>query len=706
MKRSLEHGKNSSRVKIELEELLKRGTLCHVLADLVAQAPALKHYQHFKDTMFAMTDTHNIAPTINVCRVWTTLSAWKHITAKDWEQWASTLGLNDQKSADASEMKFDIHNPNMFMVFPSIDEEEAADDTNNEPTREDMTPTEQMGYDMSKKFDANTLAFPRWFCECWGSDYMFELIQTSVDQSVELFSLWAKRAGATDLSGVGANTRAAIDDTATFASAYVAVCGSAIFTPESHSAFVQTFVSQRRNGDPTLKSLATAARKSKEFRSQEAKAIEFGSKELEYGEHIRSWDRKLTAYCDEDGTLTLDDLDTVLNNLPQWNVNCRSGAQELVSFDMKLVRCISKMLILDEAESSKNLDVDAQIHRLSALRNHVKYFDSTDADVKAEGIGLKRSIEDRLTRVSGDRAFTLLATMCEDSSHPLYTCPKFKKFINDCPYPQLATLPLGQIANMAICRLCTIVSDKEVSDADVFAKCFAGLANVAAIEVKLKEADLKLEFDQTLYNDFAKRAHGLHLAGSACEASPSKSTFTALNKAMLAWKGGRKVPADLPHLHDLVKEFIARLAPYIQTHTKYLNDSIETAEATLRGVVDEYTKIAGGTRDGSSWKASIDADMSVDDVLALANTSKTGLLAGPGAKVSGAKDVLDKAFGGEANRIDQQTYRPHGFDVSAAQNTYPKCVNYRSWECTRSYTCTNVVDAAVELAVAVSVQVL
>ena len=146
-------------------------------------------------------------------------------------------------------------------------------------------------------------------------------------------------------------------------------------------------------------------------------------------------------------------------------------------------------------------------------------------------------------------------------------------------------------------------------------------------------------YDKQLVKTLLDRGVALCEAGISHAAAKTRAHLLALQKAYLTWNT-TKVPTDSPELvKTLMKKVISVNTEFLLLAKEALLARQTEATSELRSVIEASVKYAGGGRDCESWKAQADS-WTLAKVIDLANTPKTGLLAGPGAKVVACKDQI------------------------------------------------------------------
>jgi hypothetical protein len=128
--------------------------------------------------------------------------------------------------------------------------------------------------------------------------------------------------------------------------------------------------------------------------------------------------------------------------------------------------------------------------------------------------------------------------------------------------------------------------------------------------------------------------------------SKTKAHILGFNKAMVTWLQ-YKLPLDRKstfHI-DILRHCLSGISPCIMAHRELREEKHTEAMDELKMNLNEFINIAGGSRDRSSWKEQITNDLSLEQVLDIAFTPKTGLVNGPGNKVMSIKLALGQAFG-------------------------------------------------------------
>ena len=167
--------------------------------------------------------------------------------------------------------------------------------------------------------------------------------------------------------------------------------------------------------------------------------------------------------------------------------------------------------------------------------------------------------------------------------------------------------------------------------------------NLLSLEPRLP-ADT-VEVDSATLNMLVDKLIAVDAAFQKYDGAKTKPNMIAFNKCMVAFRQFRlPVGQQTPFQVDLLRQCLAGLWQALQSHSALQQSRIKEAEDELKLHLGEAEKISYGCRDGSSWKAAIPDDWTISQLLDFAHTPKTGLVNGPGARVSNLKESLEQAF--------------------------------------------------------------
>ena len=137
--------------------------------------------------------------------------------------------------------------------------------------------------------------------------------------------------------------------------------------------------------------------------------------------------------------------------------------------------------------------------------------------------------------------------------------------------------------------------------------------------------------------------HGTKLvtAGGLYAQSTSKPHFNALNKAEVNFSK-IVIPMEANRqLNELQSSVMAATSESREAYTNEVRLRCTAAQETLNAQTVDLAKWSKGAPNGGSWKDGLE-QCDLEAVLDRA-FSNGGLLSGPGAKVLGCKDILEKA---------------------------------------------------------------
>jgi hypothetical protein len=185
----------------------------------------------------------------------------------------------------------------------------------------------------------------------------------------------------------------------------------------------------------------------------------------------------------------------------------------------------------------------------------------------------------------------------------------------------------------------------------VFCECAQGLCDKSSTdELQVIDKNIRILGDiyepimpLTVQKSLVEKSSGIVKTYEKFKMARSKANANAFNKAVLGFKDYKlPVPAQVPSAVDMLRALMVGLTPAFKDHMAFQTEVLRDATTDLQGTVTEIGLIACGTRDGSSWKASITPEMSLKDILNMAGLPK-GLLSGPGPKVMMAQKSLEEA---------------------------------------------------------------
>jgi hypothetical protein len=158
---------------------------------------------------------------------------------------------------------------------------------------------------------------------------------------------------------------------------------------------------------------------------------------------------------------------------------------------------------------------------------------------------------------------------------------------------------------------------------------------------------IPLAMEKTLFKSMVTKGVAAARAFHKWISLKNKGNTSSFNKAIMNFKDLKlPVTAQSDDNKDLLRSFLKGLVKATAEHGTLQKEAAANAHAVLKATVQQLGKIANGARDASSWKEGLRGgeEASLRDVINHALTPKTGLLAGPGPRVMGAREELEKAF--------------------------------------------------------------
>ena len=532
----------------------------------------------------------------------------------------------------AQDESFDVEEPRMFMVAPTADEEDALQE---QPEPKPDLPSEIMEWEVRKAFDKGVQAWPTTWLNAFACDALYNLLKGDLPKSFELMCQWLKLSTAVDMKVIlPPRSRAACEQVDTFATAYVAVAAdSEILTAHRHAAFTSVFTPQK--GKPQaefFKLLATTCRKNLDFKTLEASLIRGAGKELEAGDDLRAILATIIS-----GGLNQEHVEKTMTGLATWVPACRPGVTARITTGIK-AWLAEQVAQLTSQDASAISDTAAALSTLSWCKEKLSFF-ALISEHAADAHEIQEKATTLLNVLNAKSSSAFFESLAQDGAdqEPLESSGFVGKVDALLGHDTTELQPTLQIIGAAL-----------VGKLHAFAEGIAKegapetlrqvLANALAINDHTKL------FSDKVMKAIVDKAIALRTTFVAYNTSQTKSNLNAFNKAVLQWKAFKLSTGEQSHAQvNMLRSCLIGNTTALEEHMKIQSQKSGDAVKELTLHIGEYKGISCGCRDGCSWKTGIEDDWSVDRILEHASVPRTGLLAGPGSKVSMAKDELTKA---------------------------------------------------------------
>ena len=634
VKRTLDHGHPSGAQRIQLEAIHFAGTGAGVLAEIATLPPTLPNYTVFKEKLAAMTD-QEYSPTLNIIRGWCAHFALKNLVAGLIKEWVSALQWWCVAAVESDELAcLNIEQPVLGNYLPTAEDEENAGKTAT--VNASATCAEKMLTEKSAAFDACTLRFPSWYIEAWGNDAVYDALANSMAKAVEIFEAWtADKANKHQPTDVGPAALLALEAVDSFAVAYAAVAGDKIFTTETHTAYTSVFASSAAKAMPGMKTLIVAAKRSTEFKAKEIKTVSVAGAELEFGAVFMTAleDSKLTGA----ESMSTDRVGEIINGLKKFKF--RPGATRGLTDNLAKWIIAAVDTFHDPASGTDWQGTPGD--SLAVVKTFLKFMDefAPEDPHHIEEFAKKKLLCTETAELLQDlQASAQVRDIAADPNHEAIGTTGFDSlFIKLGDSAAVLKPELEAIIGSVIARLIEQMQNDEV-DVKMIDRIHT---NYQTIAPRCKTIGVSGVLDEKLVEKLIKKATALADAGFHYNEDCSKTTWNNLNKAMAEWKQTRIPDTSVAEIKDLAKAAILWNKKHFIAFSSKTKEILEKLKTDLQATIKDYSKISQGLRDGTSWLEGVKDNADIQDLIKHASKPK-GLLSGPGAKVGGAKDHIDK----------------------------------------------------------------
>jgi len=647
IRKSITEGKHDQGFMAKLEQTLKEGEIAVALNEILTTRICTTTYTTMKAKIEEMQE-EGISPTENICRFWAILNAEFHLSRGNLQHFVDSLRLwvidgetfpeAGQRSTDN---EFDISMPLLWRVAPVKTDEEAAEEEEQEEPPEGTDPVD---FEIGRLYDKATRDFSNLYLNGWACDGMYTILKDDHQKALKLFEMWVSGAESFVPDNYGPKLAGAMQSVTRFAKAYVGAAGDGFFTPDTHDAFTQIFVSARGKQTKTTelhKLLAITCRKNAGWKKKEAQAIRVAAMELEAGPKMQA----AIAAMDADERLAPAALKDILAPYSQWVDDCRPGV--FSNFEDKVVAWAGNIFKDTQATAAEgSIDVDESIETLRVTSDCLSSFTGEAA------VAQRSAIAEHLKEVVGSRSARAIIQLSESVDLCVLRGDGLVAKLDALPASvgEEVTLALDTLfesmQNILKNMLADITTDHEYL-AQLMTN-FEALSERASAKVDTKLARRITQVALEVQSAFARYQSGI-----------TKTTSAALTKACLAFKKVILKPSDqTKYMVEVLRMALQGNAEAFSVQSGIAAEKAAEAQAELQGAMSGPGKIAFGLKDGSSWKKDVGQDLGLKKVLDHASAAN-GLLSGPGAKVLQIKTDLTQAMRSAASAGAKERGQSH-----------------------------------------------
>ena len=195
---------------------------------------------------------------------------------------------------------FDEDAPAIWKIAPNEDDEAQAKEA---PPLEPTSVTEKRAWEVSKKFDENTKGFGQWWIKTFCNDGLFTLLESSIDESYDLFDEFIRQRARDNTLGskIYTDAQRECDQTFIFFNAYNSAVGNQVFDDVSYEDFKRIFVERTGPLVMLFKNWILGARKNPQFVKLEDEKRRVAPAELRHYPKLREChDLLRTSMADTD----------------------------------------------------------------------------------------------------------------------------------------------------------------------------------------------------------------------------------------------------------------------------------------------------------------------------------------------------------------------------------------------------------------------
>ena len=641
MLKSIQGGKHEGKFLMRLEMAYKAGTAAGTLASFCGQRACRDNFAKMKECI-GVLGQQQMYPTENICRQWTAEYAQDCLSGGNILAFVEALQVHrpegeSERSEDwlPSPDTFDLDAPVMWKVCPTIADCEAAEE---EPEPRPELPAQIPDWEMNRAYDKSVRSFPSFFCNAWACDALYDMLQNNITKATELMGGWQAACQGIEQDSLPPKVWSALQRTTTFARAYLAIASSDVLDVALHQAYTTVFMPQMGKPQGELYSLlSSAARKNKDFKDLESKIIKLSPTELEHGVKLAEAIEKANS-----DAMDFDAACEYIAELPQWQKGCRAVAVARIEPALKTFFTEHTKQLTSEAQGELDWERSNQVHtELATCEKHLVWW-GKGLDPEA-----KKTLETASSTIKElSRSLTAgkLAEWAEAEEDTIEDI-EGASFVAHLDKVRDNTTP-GVLSSLRTIEAKLMRSAKDIAvntaDESLHERWKQLAANLVGLQAHLGSSQVDAA---GVVQPIVNNALAVHVAYEAYNGNKSKANRNALNKAAVAWWHFKlsTTHQQVGYNVAFLKQALAGVQTALAEHRVLQRSAVGAAEQELQMQIDDLRKIAYGTRNGESWKAEIDETWSLDSVLDLAHTSRTGLVHGPGIKVMGAKAELEKA---------------------------------------------------------------
>ena len=620
----MDKGDHDESFMAKLESTYTSGQVAARLSDLLTERITVATYGKMKEDIDTLNG-NGYQLTENVCRLWCAQCAENHLAKGQIAEYLDVIRVwmvpGESRPEDQSE--FDTSCPRMWQVAPTLSDEQALDE---EVDAKPENAAEVREWEMGRAFDKSVRGFGTFYMNAWACDSLYQLLRTDLTKVETIMSKWIEHEAYMDKSVLGERALEAVATVTVFANACMAVISKAFLTAEAHNDFVQVFIPGKAK-QPTgraefFRLLAVTCRKHPKWKDLESRTVGCAAREILVAPLAKSALAVFNA-----GAVSFDHVDDIMKSLPVWKEECREGALDHIEGAVRswLIKKVSE--ITTEAADAHIEDILLQ--DLAKLKDHLAFFDDAESQKARDSAG------ETFQQVAASASTHAILNMAVTDDF-LVSNADFISKVDALPQTlpdevQTALEDIGRKFHEGISEMAAKILTEDDSEL-----IYQGIANLTALgsRVALKGSLPKLM--KTLVD----KAIVVRTVFRKYTSIPNSTTTVALNRAVLAFKAViLKKDEQTEFMVQFLRSCLGGLAPALEAHSKVQSEKVCDCQSELQMQIDDLAAVCKGARDGSSWKAGIDDSWSLKQVLDQAHVAK-GLLAGPGAKVIGAKALL------------------------------------------------------------------
>ena len=560
------------------------------------------------------------------------------LSQKKAKDWATCLVCHRPDESLSATMDLDA--PALWQIeelrtIYDNEELEENDDDDDEETKAGMSAEVESFKKKALKSWLNDIGV--FFLASWCCDSLMALMRNDLDVAGKAMSEWLDCTSDVETWGRSCHKllTEAVKHTRTFAMGVLAVLGHLPLNQEVYAAFMASFVNAKTYKSQSLESLrlmVSTLRKNDRWNQLEKQCMKCASQELLMAAELQALSSRLAQSHQPDHATTKDMHKQLLKLRP----SVRSASLNDVESRMASVLETQAKVLTDKAFDNLT---DQEIVELEFLVTALAEFEHSPQYQQTQSA--LQSCNEHLSKWRQEKRLKTLVAMSEGAE-----AVQTKQLIQTLDALQSTELDPNVLQGLErelqkALKVVAASADAEKKSADQL------LDNLGAVKESLSIFEDTDKHSKIKYDFVGKlMAAGLQIrcAHGQWKSSGGKAPLLSFIKAHSSFGDltiTREMHASSHFYKDLAAELVKGNADALRALKEEKKKRAADAANVVWTLIKECDQWAHGLRDGSSWKAQLAEDATLEEILTLAG-SKGQLLSGPGAKVISTKSTLEE----------------------------------------------------------------